>query len=171
MTGKSSGLYPVLIAVSWDNVIPSASLKPGFRINCLNYPGANDCEINAIKLLPYVFFFSVKVSFITDDDEFNRDDELDDEFSAGKKTFSPDTEFSARLSDAEIFKGVSRHSSISVDDEDDESKDPVYFLPSTDPDTDRYARLVCHCQSQWNKCRRKRNRLKQQCVVAMQATL
>ena len=85
--------------------------------------------------------FCVKVSFITDDDEFNRDDDLDDEFNAGKKPLSLDTEFSARLSDAETFKGVSRHSSVSADDDDDDlsdNKDPVYFLPSTDADTDRY---------------------------------
>ena len=83
----------------------------------------------------------VEVSFITDDDEFNRDDELDDEFSAGKKLLSPDAEFSARLSDVEAFKGISRHSSVSADDEDEdltENKDPVYFLPSTDADPDRY---------------------------------
>lgn len=80
------------------------------------------------------------MSFITDDDEFNRDDELDDEFSAGKKMLSPDAEFSARLSDAETLKGVSRHSSVSADDDDDlsENKDPVYFLSSTDADADRY---------------------------------
>jgi len=81
------------------------------------------------------------VSFIKDDDEFNRDDELDDEFSAGKKLLSPDTEFSARLSDAEAFKGLSRHSSVSADDDEEdlsENKDPVYFLPSTDADADRY---------------------------------
>jgi len=85
-------------------------------------------------------YFFVKVAFITDDDEFNRDDELDDEFSADKK-LSPDMEFSARLSDAETFKGVSRHSSISADDDDEDSsenKDPVYFMPSTDSDMDRY---------------------------------
>lgn len=81
------------------------------------------------------------MSFIKDDDEFNRDDELDDEFSAGKKLLSPDTEFSARLSDAEAFKGLSRHSSVSADDDEEdlsENKDPVYFLPSTDADADRY---------------------------------
>jgi len=81
------------------------------------------------------------VSFITDDDEFNRDDELDDEFSAGKKLLSPDNEFAARLSDAETFKGLSRHSSVSADDDEEdtaENKDPLYFLPSTDADADRY---------------------------------
>jgi len=85
--------------------------------------------------------FYVKVSFITDDDEFNRDDELDDEFSAGKKLLSPDTEFSARLSDAETFKGLSRHSSVSADDDEEDAsdnKDPLYFLPTTDADADRY---------------------------------
>ena len=81
------------------------------------------------------------MSFITDDDEFNRDDELDDEFSAGKKVLSPDTEFSARLSEVETFKGLSRHSSVSAEDDDEgaaESKDPVYFLPSADADTSGY---------------------------------
>lgn len=85
-------------------------------------------------------FTFVKVSFITDDDEFNCDDELDDEFSAGKKPFSPDAEFSARLSDMEAFNVISRHSSVSADDDEEdltESKDPVYFLPSTDADPDR----------------------------------
>jgi len=85
---------------------------------------------------------NVQVSFITDDDEFNRDDDpLDDEFSAtGKKCLSPDPDFSARLSDAETFKGVSRHSSVSADDDDEdltEKKDAVYFMPSTEADTDR----------------------------------
>jgi len=86
-------------------------------------------------------FAYVKVSFITDDDEFNCDDELDDEFSAGKKLFSPDAECSARLSDVESFKVTSRHSSVSADDDEEdlsENKDPVYFLPSTDADPDRY---------------------------------
>lgn len=81
------------------------------------------------------------MSFITDDDEFNRDDELDDEFSADKKLLSPDAEFSARLSDAEAFKGFSRHSSVSAEDDDDdnvsENKDPFYFVPSSDADHDR----------------------------------
>jgi len=86
------------------------------------------------------------VSFITDDDEFNRDDELDDEFSAGKKLLSPDSDFSARLSDAETFKGVSRHSSVSADDDDEdltESKEAVYFMPSTDADADRCDDVSC----------------------------
>jgi len=86
------------------------------------------------------------VSFITDDDEFNRDDELDDEFSAGKK-LSPDTEFSARLSDAEAFKGVSRHSSVSADDDEEdltESKDSVYFMQSTEADADRCDEMSCN---------------------------
>jgi len=82
--------------------------------------------------------FCIKVSFITDDDEFNRDDELDDEFTAGKKLLSPASDFSARLSDAETFKGVSRQSSVSADDDDEEGKDAVYFMPSTDAEPDRW---------------------------------
>ena len=81
------------------------------------------------------------MSFITDDDEFNRDDELDDEFTAGKKPLSPGSDFSSRLSDAEAFKGVSRQSSVSADDDDEdltENKDAVYFMPSTDAEPVRW---------------------------------
>ena len=87
------------------------------------------------------------MSFITDDDEFNRDDDPDDEFSAGKQLLSADTEFSARLSDAETLKGVSRRSSVSADEEDlTENKDPVYFLPSTDADMDRCDIVTAICR-------------------------
>jgi len=81
------------------------------------------------------------VSFITDDDEFNRDDDPDDEFSAGKKLLSPDSEFSARLSDMETSKEISRQSSVSADTDDEDvtdSKDPLYFVPSTEANADRY---------------------------------
>jgi len=100
----------------------------------------NFLEVLGISRL-LVICFHVKVSFITDDDEFNRDDELDDEFSASKNVLSPDTELPARLSDAEAIKGVSHHSSVSADDDDGdtaENKDPLYYLPSTDADADRY---------------------------------
>ena len=96
------------------------------------------------------------MSFITDDDEFNRDDELDDEFSAGKKLLSPDTEFSAHLPDGERFKGLSRHSSVSADDNDEdaaENKDPVYYLPSTDADVDRYNWQLAELMICWFKVR------------------
>lgn len=90
----------------------------------------------------YCLVSAVQVSFITDDDEFNRDDDpLHDEFSAiGKKHLSPDPDFSTRLSDAETFKGISRHSSVSADDDDEdlsEKKDSVFFMLSSVADTDR----------------------------------
>ena len=99
--------------------------------------------LNPAQSNPILAFlcFCIQVSFITDDDEFNRDDELDDEFCATNKLLSPDTEFPAHLSDGERFKGLSRHSSVSADDEDEdaaENRDPLYYLPSTDADADRY---------------------------------
>jgi WD40 repeat protein len=89
-----------------------------------------------------------KVSFITDDDENNRDDELDDEFKAGEKIHSQqavdgaahtlEIETSNRPAGNEKFV-PSRQSSVSADDDEDdgsENKETVYYLPSKDSDID-----------------------------------
>jgi hypothetical protein len=93
-------------------------------------------------------FDACQVSFITDDDENNRDEDIEDEFKLRqsrltKLSVDGDTSKSALGPQDLLSEGLSRQLSLSTEDDDDDdesnsgdAKETVYYMPCANLDAD-----------------------------------
>lgn len=93
-----------------------------------------------LNIIAGLLLFFLQVPII-DDDELNQDDEIEDEFSPNKTVPA----FSSRLQiGPKVDQEISDNSSNSVDEDEGETNEMLYYMPSPTFDSDPAAtdRLV-----------------------------